>query len=295
MPERVLITGGAGYIGALACDELLQAGMQVRAVDVLLHGQEDIAAAIESQGVELIRADLRDDDARAKALEGARRSRPPRGDRRRPGLRAGSRALPRGQRRGNAQARRRRRQGRRRALRVRVDMLELRPHVRPDRADHRGRRARPGVAICRAEGRNGAGAAPRRPRSINPTCLRFATVYGVAPRMRFDLTVNEFTRDLWADRDLEVFGEQFWRPYIHVRDAARAVRTVLQAISATSSPARSSMPAARARTTASSTSSSRSAEQTDNGNVNYVQARRGSRATTRSASTRSAPCSASRR
>jgi nucleoside-diphosphate-sugar epimerase len=60
------------------------------------------------------------------------------------------------------------------------------------------------------------------------TCVRFATVYGVAPRMRFDLTVNEFTRDLWADKDLEVFGEQFWRPYVHVRDAARAIRTVLQ-------------------------------------------------------------------
>ena len=47
--------------------------------------------------------------------------------------------------------------------------------------------------------------------------------------MRFDLTVNEFTRDLWADRDLEVFGEQFWRPYVHVRDAARGIRTVLDA------------------------------------------------------------------
>ena len=47
--------------------------------------------------------------------------------------------------------------------------------------------------------------------------------------MRFDLTVNEFTRDLWADKHLEVFGERFWRPYIHVRDAARAVRTVLEA------------------------------------------------------------------
>ncbi len=64
---------------------------------------------------------------------------------------------------------------------------------------------------------------------LKPTCLRFATVYGVAPRMRFDLTVNEFTRDLWADRDLEVFGEQFWRPYVHVKDAGRAVRTVLDA------------------------------------------------------------------
>src|SRR6266545_2906003 len=61
------------------------------------------------------------------------------------------------------------------------------------------------------------------------TCLRFATVYGVAPRMRFDLTVNEFTRDLWADRELEVFGERFWRPYVHVRDAARAIAAVLDA------------------------------------------------------------------
>jgi nucleoside-diphosphate-sugar epimerase len=65
--------------------------------------------------------------------------------------------------------------------------------------------------------------------TTKPTRLRFATVYGVAPRMRFDLTVNEFTRDLFSDRRLEVFGEQFWRPYVHVRDAGRAVRTVLEA------------------------------------------------------------------
>jgi nucleoside-diphosphate-sugar epimerase len=62
---------------------------------------------------------------------------------------------------------------------------------------------------------------------IAPTCLRFATVYGVGRRMRFDLTVNEFTRDLWAGRKLDVFGETFWRPYVHVRDAARAVALVL--------------------------------------------------------------------
>src|SRR6202007_1847519 len=67
------------------------------------------------------------------------------------------------------------------------------------------------------------------PAPFHVTCLRFATVFGVAPRMRFDLTVNEFTRDLWADRKLEVFGEQFWRPYVHVRDAARGVRRVLEA------------------------------------------------------------------
>ena len=47
--------------------------------------------------------------------------------------------------------------------------------------------------------------------------------------MRFDLTVNEFTRDLWDGRTLDVYGEQFWRPYVHVGDAARAVAMVLAA------------------------------------------------------------------
>jgi len=62
-----------------------------------------------------------------------------------------------------------------------------------------------------------------------PTSLRFATVYGVSPRMRFDLTVNEFTKELALDRELIVFGEQFWRPYCHVKDFSRAFMVVLKA------------------------------------------------------------------
>jgi nucleoside-diphosphate-sugar epimerase len=61
------------------------------------------------------------------------------------------------------------------------------------------------------------------------TPLRFATVFGASPRMRFDLTVNEFTAELLCRGRLTVFGEQFWRPYVHVRDAARAVSAVLEA------------------------------------------------------------------
>lgn len=62
-----------------------------------------------------------------------------------------------------------------------------------------------------------------------PVVLRFATVYGASPRMRFDLTVNEFTKELACGRTLAVFGEQFWRPYCHVRDFARALRMALEA------------------------------------------------------------------
>lgn len=60
------------------------------------------------------------------------------------------------------------------------------------------------------------------------TCLRLATVYGLSPRPRFDLTVNEFTKELALGRELSVFGEQFWRPYCHVFDIANAIISVLE-------------------------------------------------------------------
>ena len=60
-----------------------------------------------------------------------------------------------------------------------------------------------------------------------PTSLRFSTVYGLSPRMRFDLTVNEFTKDLVLGKELIIFGEQFWRPYCHVKDFSNAFITVL--------------------------------------------------------------------
>jgi nucleoside-diphosphate-sugar epimerase len=60
------------------------------------------------------------------------------------------------------------------------------------------------------------------------TILRFSTVYGVSPRTRFDLTVNEFTRDVSVGKELQIYGEKFWRPYCHVYDLANAVALVLK-------------------------------------------------------------------
>ncbi|NKB88198.1 MAG: NAD-dependent epimerase/dehydratase family protein [Acidobacteria bacterium] len=65
--------------------------------------------------------------------------------------------------------------------------------------------------------------------AIVPTCLRFATAFGLSPRMRFDLTVNEFAREMFDGRTLEVYGEQFWRPYCHTEDIADACLAALRA------------------------------------------------------------------
>jgi len=53
-------------------------------------------------------------------------------------------------------------------------------------------------------------------------------VYGLSPRMRFDLTVNDFMREISMGKELVVFGEQFWRPYCHVVDLARSCILILE-------------------------------------------------------------------
>ena len=225
----VTVTGGAGYVGSAVVDELLAAGRPVKVLDSLLHGQEDIASELEAKGVEVIRGDVRDADARAKALEGAEalvHLAAIVGDpacAKDPALSNevnvdGSRAL---------------------VADARSSGVER--MVFASTCSNYGRMADPTVPVDEtgdlapvslyAEQKVGIEKAllEGEQNGLKPTCLRFATVYGVGRRMRFDLTVNEFTRDLWANKHLEVFGELFWRPYIHVRDAARAVATVLAA------------------------------------------------------------------
>lgn len=64
---------------------------------------------------------------------------------------------------------------------------------------------------------------------FTPTILRFATAFGLAPRMRFDLTVNEFVREMALGKELLVFDADTWRPYCHVKDFARLIQKVLEA------------------------------------------------------------------
>jgi nucleoside-diphosphate-sugar epimerase len=225
--DHVLVTGGAGYIGALVCRELLDAGARVRVLDALIHSQDDVAAELEREGVEVIREDIRDPRARNRALDRTTavvHLAAIVGDPACAADPATSNAV-------NLDAAH--------ALIDAAQAAGVRRFVFASTCSNYGRMADPDSPVdetaelhpvslyaeqkVQIERRLLAGDGPPA------TCLRFATIYGVAPRMRFDLTVNEFTRDLWADRDLEIFGEQFWRPYLHVADAGRAVRVVLEA------------------------------------------------------------------
>lgn len=64
---------------------------------------------------------------------------------------------------------------------------------------------------------------------MSATILRFATAFGMSSRMRFDLTVNEFTREIACGKNLTVYDANTWRPYCHVKDFGRLIETVIQA------------------------------------------------------------------
>jgi nucleoside-diphosphate-sugar epimerase len=223
---QVAISGGAGYLGALTAAELRAAGHEVRVLDSLIHGQRGVAEGLAAEGVEVLEGDVRDAEMQAALLADADAF---------VHLAAivGDPACARDPELAvevNLDASR--------ALFAAAGELGVERVVFASTCSNYGRMSDPTIPITE----DGVLApvslyAEHKVEmekmlltgDLGATCLRFATLYGAAPRMRFDLTVNEFTRELWADRELEIFGELFWRPYVHVADAARAIRTVLEA------------------------------------------------------------------
>lgn len=225
---NILVTGGAGYVGSTLVPLLLADGHRVRVLDILLHGGEPLLGVWSHPGFEFVRGDMCDRaqlQAAVAGMEAVVHLAAVVGDpacTRQPNLaravnlRASLVLIEESQQAGVSRflfASTCSNYGKMKEANQYVDEeSELRPV---------SLYAETKVAVEKALLESGYDG------KWCPTPMRFATLFGVSPRMRFDLTVNEFTMEILTKKHLKVFGEQFWRPYIHVRDAARAIQLVL--------------------------------------------------------------------
>lgn len=229
MPQPIiLVTGGAGYVGSLLVPELLSLGHMVRVVDTLWFGN----SLPSHPCLELIQADVR--DGSETWLEGveavihlAGLSNDPTAD-----------FSPRLNAEGNVQATRqlaslvaRRAKAEKREIRfLFASSCSVYYTSTPEKqVDIRAKTEDMPVAptanyskakrLAEVELVKLAEAYPQ----FCPVILRKGTLFGYAPRMRFDLVVNVFTLDAWRKRQLTVHGSgEAWRPLLHVREAVDA-------------------------------------------------------------------------
>jgi nucleoside-diphosphate-sugar epimerase len=213
---KVLVTGGAGYLGSVLVPALLDHGCNVAVVDNFMYGQDSLAAVCYQEKFSIVRGDVRSIETMRPLVKDADVIIPlaalvgaPLCDR--DPLAATST---------NKQAI--------------VDMLPL--LSRDQRVllpiTNSGYGVGEAGKFCTEEtpirpvslyGRDKVevekALLDKHPASIS---LRLATVFGMSPRMRLDLLVNDFTYRAYTDRFIVLFESHFKRNFIHVRDVARA-------------------------------------------------------------------------
>jgi nucleoside-diphosphate-sugar epimerase len=212
---HVLVTGGAGYLGSILVPELLSRGCLVTVVDNFLYGQSSLLDCCHNEKLTILRGDARDErlmqPLAAKAdiliplacLVGAPL--------------CAQKPIE--------------------ARSINLDaILMLLKHTGPSQrilfpTTNSGYGIGQEGQFCTEE-------TPLRPISLygklkvelekallasgRAVSLRLATVFGISPRMRLDLLVNDFTYRAVTDRFIVLFEAHFKRNYIHVRDVARA-------------------------------------------------------------------------
>jgi nucleoside-diphosphate-sugar epimerase len=227
---RILVTGGAGYIGSALVAALLKRGDQVIALDDLWFGGDSLVPFLSFDSFRLIKRDLCGQHALTDAFDGVDSV----------VHLAAVVGFPACERAGRASVWRTNVEGTRRAYEA-AGKAGVSRLIFASSYSNYGE-SKQGEPVTEES--------PLNPQSLYaeskieaerfllsqahlggtaPICLRLATVFGVSPRTRFDLMVNQFVLEAHTKEHLTLYQENFKRSFVHVRDVARAIICVMDA------------------------------------------------------------------
>ena len=212
---RVLITGGAGYLGSVLSRKLLAKKYKVRVMDTLWYGNESIQELLKNENFELVKEDIRNLVPTVKAMIGvdavihlASIV----------GMPASS-IEPRTSEEINYLATKN--------ISELCQLHDIETYIfastcsvygyQPDKTINEKSRVDPLDFYAKQKylSERAMGWLNR-----SPTIYRFGTLFGLSPRMRFDLVINLFIAQALKDGKITVFGGKQYRPFLHVSDAA---------------------------------------------------------------------------
>ena len=224
---RVLVTGGAGYLGSRVSALLLEAGWEVTVLDRFFFGGEGLLSVLDHPHLRLVPGDIRDEEALRAACQGVNCVVHLAALVGEPACTVDPEAT--------------------RAINLHASELILHS------AEKSGVQKLLLISTCSNYGVADSDVlanedSPLRPLSLYAetkvqaeqvfleasddrlsTCvLRLGTICGLSPRMRFNLLVNEMARSAALGDAISIYGPKAWRPFLHIRDAAEAIRVCLE-------------------------------------------------------------------
>jgi nucleoside-diphosphate-sugar epimerase len=224
--DTVLVVGGAGYIGSIVISKLLDRGCSVRLLDNLIYGSHAIDSLLQNPRLEFIKGDCRNIQDVVGAMRGVRSvihlaaivgdPACAEDDENAFQINFAATRMMLEVARGN---------GIERFIfasscsvyGASEDLMDERSETSPISL-YAETKLHSEEVLLEAKSKN-----------FHPTILRFATVFGLAPRPRFDLVVNLLTGKAICDGVITIYNGTQWRPFIHVRDVAESVVQTLEA------------------------------------------------------------------
>lgn len=225
---KILVTGGAGYLGSVLVGKLLEKRHEVTILDALMFGGESVLPFIYNQSFKFIRGDVRDKNKILESLDGvdavfhlaALVGEP------------ACSVNPTLTKQINYEAT--------------VSLGKI--------ASEQGVRRFIFTSTCSNYGVSASNDLATEEAPLNPlssyaetkieaekkllelstdkfsvTVLRLATIFGLSSRMRFNLLINEMVREAFVKKRILLYKEDSWRPYTHTEDAADALISILEA------------------------------------------------------------------